>query len=532
MTPDPTRSTPGPAVTRRSFLEMLGLIGGSTLAYHSMTALGLAAASPQSPRPQLQGRGDGKKVLILGAGLAGMASAYELQKVGYDVQILEYQDRAGGRAWTLRGGDTYTELGGATQRVTFQRGNYFNPGPWRVPYHHHAFLDYAREFGVPLEPFIQNSDQAYVHRDGANPARLRMREVRADFHGHVAELLSKSLSSGALDQPLTGEDRERLLDALRTWGALDRNGRYVEGFISANHRGYDVSPGDRLQAGEPSTPTSLSFLLQHGFWEDIVPALTYDHQNTIFQPVGGMDALAQAFARRVNRFITFQADVKSLTATDSGVQVTYTDRQSGADRQVSADYCICALPLSVLSQKEVNVDDELKRAVREVPYAPSFKAGLEMKRRFWEEDDRIYGGVTYTNLPIQLISYPSGGLNRDRSGVLLAAYQFGAYATKYSGMTPQARLDLVRRDVQAIHPQANAEYRSGVSVGWHRVPWALGCYGMYTDEGRKTTYEVISRRHGRVMLAGEHVSYWSGWQEGALLSAISAVQGIHEAARA
>jgi len=99
-------------------------------------------------------------------------------------------------------------------------------------------------------------------------------------------------------------------------------------------------------------------------------------------------------------------------------------------------------------------------------------------------------------------------------------------------MTPQARLDLVRRDVQAIHPQANAEYRSGVSVGWHRVPWALGCYGMYTDEGRKTTYEVISRRHGRVMLAGEHVSYWSGWQEGALLSAISAVQGIHEAARA
>lgn len=170
-------------VTRRSFIGMLGLIGGVGLAYHGMTALGIAQASPDNPLPQLQGRGDGQRVLILGAGLAGLAAAYELRKVGYDVQILEFQNRAGGRAWTLRGGDEYTELGGYKQRVEFQEGNYFNPGPWRVPYHHHAYMDYAREFGVELEAFVQTNMNAFIHRQNATPSKMRIREVQTDWMG-------------------------------------------------------------------------------------------------------------------------------------------------------------------------------------------------------------------------------------------------------------------------------------------------------------------------------------------------------------
>jgi monoamine oxidase len=62
-----------------------------------------------------------------------MLAAYELRKAGYQVQILEFQDRAGGRNISLRGGDTLTELGGAVQKVQFAPGNYINPGPWRIP---------------------------------------------------------------------------------------------------------------------------------------------------------------------------------------------------------------------------------------------------------------------------------------------------------------------------------------------------------------------------------------------------------------
>lgn len=520
-------------VSRRSFISMLGLVGGMGLAYHGMTALGLAAPSPANPLPKLEGRGDGKKVLILGAGLAGLAAAYELRKVGYDVQILEYQNRAGGRAWTLRGGDTYTELGGYTQRVTFQNGNYFNPGPWRIPYHHHAYMDYSRQLGVQLESFIQTNMNAFIHRQNARPDRMRIREVQADWFGHVAELLNKATSQGALNDALNADDREKLMSAMESWGVLNKDGKYVTSMATSDRRGYSVDPADRLQAGSPSQVRSLGDMLKHGFWEDAWTGLSYSYQGTIFQPMGGMDALPKAFVRNLPQgLITYGAQVNSLTATANGVSASYTDLTSGQQRQVQADYCIATIPASIMSQMRIQVDRELETALRQVPYAPSFKAGIESTRRFWEEDDRIYGGISYTDTPLQLIQYPMGEINRSKTGgVLLAAYQFSSLATKYSGMTPEKRMSLVRQDLAKIHPQIKDTYRSSVSVGWHRVPWTLGCYGMYTDEGRKTTYEVLSRRHGRVMLAGEHISYWNGWQEGALLSAISAVKEIHKAAQ-
>ncbi|MFC6618835.1 flavin monoamine oxidase family protein [Deinococcus radiophilus] len=300
---------------------------------------------------------------------------------------------------------------------------------------------------------------------------------------------------------------------------------------SSHHRGYSVDPADRLQPGEPSDLIPRSDLLQGGYWQNIIDGLVYDHQQAIFQPVGGMDQMARAFEERTRDLITYNARVTSLTAQDTGgVSATYVDG-SGAEQQVQADYCICTIPLSVLSQVELNADPELVRATREIAYAASFKAGLEA-RRFWETEEHIYGGVTYTDLPIAVTSYPSTGQNLAETGVVLAAYQFGPDALKYSGMTPQQRLTEVRGMYAQIHPQMQDEFISGVSVGWHRVPWALGCYAPYTDEQRQGAYAVLSRRHGPLMLAGEHISYWNGWQEGALLSAMSAVQEIHGAAQA
>lgn len=62
----------------------------------------------------------------------------------YQVQVLEYQNRPDGRNWTLRGGDTYTELGGATQKIQCTAGNCLNPCPWRLSHHHRAILHYCR----------------------------------------------------------------------------------------------------------------------------------------------------------------------------------------------------------------------------------------------------------------------------------------------------------------------------------------------------------------------------------------------------
>lgn len=113
---------------------MIGMTAGATAMYAAMTSLGHAAESDFSGPIKLEGDPKGTRVLILGAGVAGMTAALELRKAGYAVEVLEYREKAGGRCWSLRGGDSYTELGGATQKVDFAEGNYINPGPWRIPY--------------------------------------------------------------------------------------------------------------------------------------------------------------------------------------------------------------------------------------------------------------------------------------------------------------------------------------------------------------------------------------------------------------
>src|SRR3984957_8148540 len=215
---------PGTSISRRRLLSMVGLSAGSTAMYQAMHSLGFAAETNFSKPIQLSEAPKGASVLVLGAGIAGLVAAYELRNAGYRVQVLEYNGRAGGRNWSLRGGDRYTELGGETQECRFDPGLYINPGPWRLPYHHRGMLSYCKRLGVALEPFVQINHNAYLHSQkafGGKPQRLRT--VKADYQGHVAELLSKATRSQALDADVTVEDREILLDSLRMWGAPHEN---------------------------------------------------------------------------------------------------------------------------------------------------------------------------------------------------------------------------------------------------------------------------------------------------------------------
>src|SRR5438309_6839087 len=250
--------------SRRDLLSLIGTVAGSAAAYHAMTALGFASESGYKGPIRLEGNPNGASVLILGAGLAGMTAALELRKAGYKVQVLEFNSRAGGRNWTLRGGDSFTELGGFTQTCEFDQGLYFNPGPWRIPYHHRALLDYCKRLGVTLEPFIQLNYNALIHASRAfGGAPQRIRAIRADFQGQVSELLAKVTQQGKLDEAVTREDQEVLLQALRSWGALDRDYRYKANLISAEFRGYARDPGGGLNAIPlPGDALALSDILK------------------------------------------------------------------------------------------------------------------------------------------------------------------------------------------------------------------------------------------------------------------------------
>src|ERR1700712_5180856 len=236
-------------LSRRDLLSLIGTVAGSAAMYQAMTSLGFAVESAYTGPIKLEGDAKGASVLILGAGLAGLTAALELRAAGYKVQVLEFNSRPGGRNWTLRGGDSFAELGGATQTCGFEQGLYLNPGPWRIPYHHRALLDYCKRLGVALEPFIQLNHNALLHGStafGGKPQRIR--EIKTDLQGHISELLAKTVQQGRLDEAVSTEDKEMLLQALRSWGALDKNYAYQDNLISSAYRGYARGPGGGLGA--------------------------------------------------------------------------------------------------------------------------------------------------------------------------------------------------------------------------------------------------------------------------------------------
>ena len=524
--PEPT---PAP-MTRRDLLTLVGTAAGSGTMYQAMTSLGLAGESGYRGPIRLDGDPAGASVLVLGAGLAGLVAALELRKAGYTVQVLEYNARAGGRCWSLRGGDRFGELGGMPQACEFDDGLYLNPGPWRLPFHHHAVLDYCARLGVAVEPFIQVNHNAYLHATGAFGGRpQRFRHVASDFNGYVAELLAKATSQSRLDEIVTKEDQEILLAALKSWGALDKDYRYLIGEESSDRRGYEQDPGGGLSGlPTPSAPIALGDILKSRLWSALGAGSVYEMQTTMFQPVGGMDMIARAFAREVSDLIRFNAKVTAIRQTDTGVTVTYEDTASpGGPAQATADWCVCTIPLSVLSQIEINVGAAMSSAINAVPYAASIKIGLQFRRRFWEQDESIYGGISYTDLPIRLIGYPNTGYFGAGKGVLLGAYTFGPYAYEFTALSPPERVKEAVEYGAQIHPQYTAEFENGVAVGWHRVPFVLGCFGLWSDEHRERHYRNLCEIDGRIVLAGEHASYLPAWQEGAILSALDAISRLH-----
>jgi monoamine oxidase len=221
--------------------------------------------------------------------------------------------------------------------------------------------------------------------------------------------------------------------------------------------------------------------------------------------------------------------VISLQQDDNGVTAIWEDISGDGGTQTStADYCVCTIPFSILGQIDHNLSSELSNVIRGMPYNGSTKVGLEFKRRFWEQDDQIYGGISYTNQAISQISYPSTGYQSDGPAVLLGCYTWrGPDTFKFNAMQPAERIEWALRQGEKIHPQYRAEFKAGVAVSWHKVPWVLGCSGVWEDRENQG-YEAAIKIDNRVVCAGEHLSYIPAWQEGAILSSLDAVSRLHD----
>ncbi|MBC8120899.1 MAG: flavin monoamine oxidase family protein [Gemmatimonadaceae bacterium] len=511
---------------RRDFVMSVAATGGA--AYAAMMAMNLIEpAAARTTKFQLRKPERRARVVILGAGLAGMTAAYELGKVGgYDCVILEARARSGGRCWTVRGGDVLTETDGQTQTAKLARGQYFNPGPARIP-QHHVTLDYCRELGVPLEVFTNlNREQYYYNQEVGtlSSTKVRSREAVFDMYGYISELLAKSVNQNALNESLTTEDQERLIEFLRTWGGLDENLLYT----GTSRRGYSVPRGGGPNPGEVAPPYDLTSLLQLGFSGYLAFESGYDQQMIMFQPVGGIDQIAKAFEKRVGRLIRFQSEIREIRKLpeNAGVRVVYSDR-TGQLREEIADYCICTIPLSVLKSIPSDFTPEVQEAIAAVPYASTGKIALQFNRRFWEEDENLYGGITSTNLPLTTVWYPSYGYGGKR-GVIGGYYNFGTTADSFGELPPAERQALALEQGSLIHSQYNAHFENSVSTYWPKVPYSLGGWASWSEESRELYYPRLIEPDGRIYLCGEHVSYIGSWMAGAFESARYVLNQINQ----
>jgi len=317
--------------TRRSLLTAIGLAGGTAAMYDAMLSMGYAANSDFTGPITLQGNARGASVVILGAGIAGMVAAHEMRKAGYKVKILEFNNRPGGRNWSLHSGDSYTDIGGTTQKADFAPGQYFNPGPWRLPYHHQGILHYCKMLNVPLESFVMYNNAALVHSANAFGGKpKRFREVAADYEGHISELLAKATSQNKLDDQLDKDEKDGVLQMLKSWGGLDKNYEYRKGEISSDLRGYDVPPGGGLQAGPvPSDIMPRKELFNSSLWNALYFPKQWDFQGQLFQPKGGMGEIGKAFGKLLDGVIQYDCKVTNIHQDETGVTVTYVNSKTG-----------------------------------------------------------------------------------------------------------------------------------------------------------------------------------------------------------
>lgn len=549
-------------LTRRRFLEGVGLAGGSAALYETMTALGLInlpeawAGPPNLP----QGSGKGKSAVILGAGIGGLTAAYELTRANYHCEVIELTERAGGRNHTARRGTVLKEVndkGESTEQVcNFDEGLYLNLGPGRLPYHHRRALHYCRELGVALEVYIMETMASLFQTDKAfgGNAQIR-RRIANDMQGYIAEMLAKAVNQNALNAELDLEDRDNLLCLLKNFGDLGENetchacgqvkcktcNTSCQACLSCNKQcitcfKYSGSTRDGCEITvyepcEPSKKLELKPLLSSQFWQHrFYQSFEYEWQPTLFQPVGGMDKIVDGFKRKIGSLIRYDTKVLDIQTRNDGVTVVV--EHQGERRSIKADYCISNIPLPLLKKISNNFAPDFEAAVKQCKYDPTCKLGWQANQRFWENDKwQIYGGISYTDDPITQMWYPSYDYFT-KNGTLTGVYNYDQDAIDFGNMSLADRIKTARKGAVKFHPEFADERLvpsdAAISIAWQNIPNEGGGWANWSPDSEADTkaYARLLAPDRRFFVVGDQVSQLPGWQEGAMMSAQHVVEQI------
>ena len=462
--------------------------------YEKLIAAGLAPTN--TPR----------KVVVVGAGMAGLVAAYELKRAGHRVVLLEAQARLGGRVHTLR--------------EAFSDGLYAEVGAMRIPRVHRLTLAYIAKFGLKTCDFTMGNPQAYYYIGGR---RLRAAEAQKD-----PSLLGFDVA-----------DRERGLTAAQLWDRtvrplveeLEKNGEAAWDAIVARYDEYSTREFLEMNGWSEGAIEMYGLLenqeaLMNSSFLELFREEAGRYYTDMVEIEGGMDRLPRAFLPALAGDIRFGARMVAMDQSPEGVTIHY--QTPNGRFQESGDYAIVTAPFPVLRHIEAlkPFSRAKQRAIRELHYDASAKILFQCRRRFWEQDDGIFGGGTITDLPVRNVYYPDHGRETGR-GVILASYTWSEDAQRWGSLSPADRIDQALEDVAQIHPQILQEFEVGASHMWHHDEFAGGAFALF-DPGQQTLlYREITAPEGRIYFAGEHTSLHHAWIQGAIESGLRTASAIH-----
>ena len=451
---------------------------------------------------------DGKRhrVVVVGAGMAGLVAAYELARAGHDPLLLEARQRVGGRVYTMR--------------EPFAPGLYAEAGAMRIPLAHKLTLACLERFGLNVKPFTTHNPNAYCHLFGR---RLRLAEFEADpdlLGGELAEH-DRGLTSGARWEGLLTPFAQRIeKDGDAAWSAI------VAQYDGYSTREFLEEQGWSEAAIELFGLVANQEALMNACFLELLREEVGRYYTDMVRIDGGADQLPNAYLPALRDRIRFGARMIALDQSETGVTVHY---QTAAGRtHVQGDYAIVTIPYPVLRHVEIlkPFSHAKRRAIRQLRYDASAKIFFQCRRRFWEDDDGIVGGGTVTDLPIRNVYYPDAGKATGR-GVLLASYTWSEDAQRWGSLSPDERIVQALENVAVIHPQVKEEFEVGASKMWHDDPFAGGAFALFEPSQQSLLYQHIIAPEGRLHFAGEHASLCHAWIQGAIESGLRAALEVN-----
>ena len=436
----------------------------------------------------------GAPVIIAGAGLAGLCAAYELTRRGQRAIIFEAQSHPGGRVRTLRD--------------HFASGLSVEAGAETIPSIHDLPQRYAREFDLMLRPVGLAGRRSFYHVRGRRISPGPAAEWPYDLTEAERALgiggLFRKYIDAAANQAMEAGFSKRGAEVMLPWDGQ--------------------TPGAWLRSAGASAGAAQ--LLSLGFGESFGSAASFLlHRVNVmgstasYRIEGGNDRLPHEFAKRVD--VRYGAAVANVSQNDSEVRVTVA--RGGATETHVASHFVCALPCPVLGRilDDARLSAVKRQAIREQHYSRTVKVFLQSRSRFWLKQG--WSGLVTTDLPIERLT-PDPGVFPDARGAL-AAYPIAAYASRLESMTESDRIAAALAQARQIFPEWSSEFEGGVSKAWGLDPWQQGAFALHTP-GQIRFIDILAKPEGRIHFAGEHTSAWTGWQQGALQSALRVVEEI------